>query len=588
MSPVVASVQNDFSRGAFPLQEDVPDGGVSMIVNGLLREDGGIERRGGVVEETTTPTDTAIVQVWDGALAAGQKTVMLTAGSIYRQNGASVQQVYDFAPVLAAAGAGSSLAFEGRPRGVGGAWVCGGRLSQVTPTAYTVGVLFVYAGAPPAGPVGSLAGLAVTQGARTATVTSTTNMRAGDVFLITQAGQTAMCAIQSVDSATQITLAEPFPFVLGSYSSVAPTSLQAVSVWSESGQGRPDKMFLATAGKRLFIGQGRRVDMTGYTEDANGVLRPLISPLPNEFHSLPDGATITGMDSLNGNIVVFTTMGVFVITNPELRIVDDDGNVQQALVQVNRDLRLWGDLGLATWQNTLLVPARDDLYLFVTSADAPQNEVRAVTGGARELYRKYVRAGHRPALAAVHEGHYLLPIVNAAGTPVDLLVWRVDQISRSGAPFVGSWRGGTLASTRALAVRSPGKILAACGSVLMDAAPAFSVENTHDPFSAAGPFPLVVTFRPLAASETQEHTVRRARMRYEIPGAGDVEGDLSWSKGPVGGGFTALSGTIEAGSTSRAWAVNKTAQMVWLRLTSDASVPMIVRALEVAAEPGRR
>lgn len=70
--------QADFSAGAFPGLEDVPVNGVEDIVDGFLRDDAAIERRGGTSYVTTSDAGVELVGIWDGYLVGGQRTVAWT------------------------------------------------------------------------------------------------------------------------------------------------------------------------------------------------------------------------------------------------------------------------------------------------------------------------------------------------------------------------------------------------------------------------------------------------------------------------------------------------------------------------------
>src|SRR5207237_7750618 len=100
---------------------------------------------------------------------------------------------------------------------------------------------------------------------------------------------------------------------------------------------------------------------------------------------------------------IFTNAGVWGIFNLGLDLTDDAGNSQQRLELLARDVVLWGEPGLATWRSALVVPANDDVYLF-DGVGAPQ----PITGGARDLYRSYVKAGYQPGQGSVYRGHYVV------------------------------------------------------------------------------------------------------------------------------------------------------------------------------------
>jgi hypothetical protein len=149
-----------------------------------------------------------------------------------------------------------------------------------------------------------------------------------------------------------------------------------------------------------------------------------------DYHEIPPPATIIGADSVRDMLVLFSTQGVWLVSNMNLDLTDANGNPQQTLDQITKDVILWGNSGVAGfstyagvqgWAGQFIVPALDDVY--VLGVDSPPI---AISRGIRSLYRQYVRAGYKPGLATVYEGHYILPIVNGV-SPIDTFVCRLDQ-----------------------------------------------------------------------------------------------------------------------------------------------------------------
>jgi hypothetical protein len=129
---------------------------------------------------------------------------------------------------------------------------------------------------------------------------------------------------------------------------------------------------------------------------------------------------VLGLWGIGDSAWVFTTAGTWRIDNLAFDAVDDAGNPQRPVQQVN-DAILWGDAGLAGYQGAIVVPAIDDAYLL-----GSDGSVEPVSEGIRPLYRAYVAAGYQPGLAAIHRGHYFLSILNGT-TWVDTLVCRLDR-----------------------------------------------------------------------------------------------------------------------------------------------------------------
>src|SRR4051794_36693266 len=74
--------QDDFSAGAFPLQERVPRTAVEDAVNCLIEDDGSLLKRGGGAYKSTSAYGAAILALFDRVLGAGQRTVFLAADRI--------------------------------------------------------------------------------------------------------------------------------------------------------------------------------------------------------------------------------------------------------------------------------------------------------------------------------------------------------------------------------------------------------------------------------------------------------------------------------------------------------------------------
>jgi hypothetical protein len=80
-----SQLQDDFSRGIVREVEGqrIPTDGVYDCVDGLLDDDLGIYRRGGSSYKSTSAAAAAHVGLWDGFLAAGQRTVFWTTAALY-------------------------------------------------------------------------------------------------------------------------------------------------------------------------------------------------------------------------------------------------------------------------------------------------------------------------------------------------------------------------------------------------------------------------------------------------------------------------------------------------------------------------
>jgi len=159
---------------------------------------------------------------------------------------------------------------------------------------------------------------------------------------------------------------------------------------------------------------------------------------PNDFHTIPGGVQILGIEGGRDSCIVFTTGGVWVISNMAMNLVDATGNVQQRLDRFSGDLVLWGAQGIAAWQGNLIVPGTDAVWLINrgVSSEVPKSFTR-IGDPIHSLYEEYVRSSYVPGGACVHESNYLLPVLGY-GTVVDLLACRLD-IPHPAGQGQGAW-----------------------------------------------------------------------------------------------------------------------------------------------------
>jgi len=181
--------------------------------------------------------------------------------------------------------------------------------------------------------------------------------------------------------------------------------------------------FYAVAGNRLFVASGDTISFSDIGAGGIGT----VTFNATDYHQVPEGVQVIGLEGLRNALVAFTTGGVWVYSNIGFDLTDSAGNVQHRVDRYSRDLILWGDAGIAAWEGGLVVPALDDVWIMslgvASEAPSPFQRISEPISG---LYRAYVAAGYRPGQACVHRGHYLLPILNGE-TVVDVLVCRVDR-----------------------------------------------------------------------------------------------------------------------------------------------------------------
>lgn len=176
--------------------------------------------------------------------------------------------------------------------------------------------------------------------------------------------------------------------------------------------------FYAIAGNRLVAAEGSRVSFSKINEP--GTFEA------TDYWDLPTGVTIIGMVGGREAANIFTTSGIFVISNMTLNLTDEKGNIQQRLDHYSGDLVLWGANGIAAWEDALLVPGTDALWLIKRGVTSEQiSSFEQISQPIVDLYQEYVNAGYEPGQATVFRSHYILPILGG-GRVIDTLVGRLD------------------------------------------------------------------------------------------------------------------------------------------------------------------
>lgn len=492
--------QDDFSAGAFRsvARHLIPPNGAWTLENLLLNEDGSAYTRGGSAYVSNAAFGAGGLRwLFDGFLAAGQRTVFANAA--------------DFG-VLAADGV--------TPVNLGGAG-----LSLPVPFAVLAGMAFVGGGAVYAGSrkaaAYSAGSVSVTAGSKTVTGAGTGFVANVDAGMLFQRGAgTRYYVVASVDSDTQVTLADPYE---GVTAAAQPYSL--VPLGTAAAPYRQANLY-AAAGDKLVTFEGKRVYLSDGVSET-GVFRPHVFQA-TEFHELPDGADTLGGQALGDVLYVFSTGGVWAVTNVFFPLTDDVGNVQRQTMPVSRDVILWGPAGLAAAQGAMVVPATDGVWL-MPSGGPPVKLSRSVD----PLYQEYVEGGLRPGQAAIFRQQYFLPVLDGAGTVVDLLVCRLDRSfdTHRGLVFPWTWLRGHGARVPALTVRvagaggsrQPQLLGAGADGRVLDLSGVFDSSATAD---ADGSSPAwVVESRDVATGPQNLNTVRRLQARYES--AGEVAGYVS-------------------------------------------------------------
>lgn len=358
--------------------------------------------------------------------------------------------------------------------------------------------------------------------------------------------------------------------------------------------------FYAAAANRLFVGAGNRVDFSGIY---SGTGAPTFDP--TDFHLMPDGVQILGLQSLRNALAVFTTGGVWIISNIGMDLTDASGNVQQRIDKYSSDLILWGDAGVAAYEGGLVMPAMDGVWLLSLGVESEARVPFArVSDPIQKLYRDYVAAGYTPGQACVFNGHYFLPVLNGA-TPIDLLVCRLDAQSRPWTRF-----GGFGAQLAALTVRTSmsaplapeligGSTVA--GRVLN--LPYFTTNSVTAADADGSPHTWSVQTRDIPTGPLNENTIVSLEVGYDLSGSGAAVtasqlsgrhgvggtrwgaftwGNAKWSAGMETVPLSGVAPESVFGFDPHTWWVGKRERYARFRLASTASASYLtLRYLKV-------
>lgn len=182
----------------------------------------------------------------------------------------------------------------------------------------------------------------------------------------------------------------------------------------------------AVAGHKLIALDGNRA----YQSDPDD---PTVFGATN-FQEVPESAQTIAGAGLGDRLLWFTAKGAYLLSDVELDLTNDLGDPQQRLEHAYPELIAWASTGLAYWAGGVIVPCLDGLWL-VDGVSRP----RLLSRSVQDLWREYVNAGYRPGVAAVHRGHYFLPVLSSGGSFVKLLVCRLQPVMVDGLGEVWPW-----------------------------------------------------------------------------------------------------------------------------------------------------
>lgn len=528
-----ALVQEDFSAGMVRVAPHlIPPNGAWRLQNFLLDEDGSAYRRGGTALKSNADFGSSGLRfVWDGWLAGGQRTVFANGSDF------GVLDSDDATPVNLG---GSGLSGPVKPAVIDGLLFVGS--SAYGGSRKTAGY--------------SAGTVAVTNGSATVTGTSTSwsaNVDPGMVLTING----RLHAVKSVESDTSLTLFRPWTGATASGLSYSADPVAAIPAAYNPGGS------WVVAGQRLVSLKEDRAAMSAQFDSTSW-------DVTDEW-LLPEGVQFLGGATIKDTVLGFTTGGVWTIGNLDYDLTDAVGNVQQQLQLANGGLVLWGEAGIAGWEQSVVVPAIDGVWL-VGGGSAVQ-----LSASITPLYAGYVARGYRPGQGVVHRAHYLLPILDGSGAPVDLLVCRLDrpvEVRRLGKVWPWTNWQGAGAQVAALTVRinaGSTRDPLLLGADRTEAGRVISYPPFHPDGPAAdhdGTAPvwdMIGRDIPTGGRALNENLVKKLRARYEL-----VSGNAVATIEAYYGTDLRPPGALWGGSTWGGASWNDADQLAFIKLEGDA------------------
>jgi hypothetical protein len=338
-----------------------------------------------------------------------------------------------------------------------------------------------------------------------------------DAGMLLQRGNERVYVVASVDSNTQVTLTEAYEGV--TTTTADPVFHNIYKITTADPYVASDTYAVSTA--RLLWHDSRNVYFSSLRSTA-----PQENPhtfSATDYHTVPDGARIVGIAAIGQIVLVFTTAGVYRLTGIAYNIVDAaTGDPQHSFELLSRDYVLISPAGIAHWEQYLVVPCSDGIYLI----DGTSSPVR-ISKNIDPLWQEYIRLGYKTGGAAVYKGRYFLPILAGTSSVKDVLVCRLDRGARDRrrrVSFPWSRLRNTGAEMAAYAVknaadpRSP-KLLGAefpDTAKITDCSGYFkpSASNKQDADGTTPDFEIVT--RDYQTGGLTINTVRYARLGYEL------------------------------------------------------------------------
>lgn len=563
LASVATFEQSDFSAGIYRGLK-APASSVYNALNALVSDEGNLFKRGGAAMFSGSDLGAVVDGIAAVNLAVGSRVIVWGDGQVASMN--PTTGAITAIPSIAAPLPGARVVVVD---GIA-IWI-----ARTTPSVY-------YGWAGSALTTGySIGTVTVTQNSDQVTGSATSwvaNVDPGTILLAN--GQSAV--VRNVTSDTALTLTRPWqgPTFTGVYQLepfaafsvlLGPAGSATFSV--AAAVGLQNRLLLAS-GERIYIAQ----PWHPFTFDTDPTSGATLS-----FVDMPRGEAIVAMQGIGDTALVFTTGGVWQILNTSLDLVDDSGNVQWQVQQVDTQVVAWGDPGVALYAGGVIVPALDDVYIVALDGSS-----KAISEGIRPLYRGYVASGYKPGKAAIYHGHYLLPIVDGvSSTPIDVLVCRLDR----GAPWTrwNAYAAGPAYATYISPTTGQPSLFGSSGERVTNATGCFTPDGSNQSEITGPPTFRVDTNDFDLGPGIRPNTVEKVRAKYEtIDGVPVIT--VSWATGQEGASYTSATlkrgGGASDGTGYSAWKVTKKAERIRFRFQTSSQVSsLILRRLEVTVRP---
>lgn len=377
----------------------IPPHGAYDIDNALVGEDGSAHRRGGSSWHSGAAFGTRLTGIWDGHLNPGRRTLVANPtdfGVLDANDSTVVNLGSDGLADPVAMALIEDMLF------IGGGYIYGGSRKALSYSAGTV---------------------SVTNASKVVTGTTTAFLANVDPGMLFQRGSERVYVIASVDSDTQLTLRDAYE---GTTAAGQAYTAHNIYKMTAADPYKETLSILAVVANRLIGLKGTTVFVSDIGKPHKWTHTIGGTEVAAEVE-IAEGIRITGLGVIGQLLLVFTTGGVWVIDGLAFDITDDLGNANYREQVLSRDLVLFGQAGIAEWEQALVVPCINGVYLL----DGVSRPVR-LSRSIDPLYRGYTEGSYLPGGAATFQNHYLLPILRGDGTVADCLVCRLNALTDDG------------------------------------------------------------------------------------------------------------------------------------------------------------